>query len=129
MSENGGTQLGAEDKATQGSYPGTSPLHTYSVDTASVQRKAVARDESPVGPYGDDGTEGALYATQPDTSYPVKSFLPHICLAAIAIVSIIALAAMAYAPGTETSFIQNTLGVIAVGATTGLAGIVKGPGT
>lgn len=63
------------------------------------------------------------------TNYPIKSFLPHIILGVIAVVAILALAAMAYAPGTETAFIQNTLGVIAVGATTGLAGIVKGPGT
>lgn len=63
------------------------------------------------------------------SSYTLKSYVPHIILGVIAVVAILALAAMAYAPGTETAFIQNTLGVIAVGATTGLAGIIKGPGT
>lgn len=63
------------------------------------------------------------------STYTLKSFVPHLILGSIAIVAILALAAMAYAPGTETAFIQNTLGVIAVGATTGLAGVIKGPGT
>jgi hypothetical protein len=58
-----------------------------------------------------------------------SAYVPHIILGVIALLSIAALAAMAYAPGTETQFIQNTLGSIALAATAALAGIIKGPGT
>jgi hypothetical protein len=60
---------------------------------------------------------------------PMSAYTPHIILGVVALLSIVALAAMAYAPGTETQFIQNTLGSIALAATAALAGIIKGPGT
>jgi hypothetical protein len=52
----------------------------------------------------------------------------HIILGVIAVVALVMLGIIAYAPGNETQFIQNTLGVVAVAATSALAGIERGRG-
>jgi hypothetical protein len=54
--------------------------------------------------------------------------IPVIVLAILGALAIIGLAVLAFTPATETQFIQNTLGSVAIASVAAIAGLVRGSG-